>query len=53
MAELNRGFESEALTPPAIETIPFAQAEQAYDQAATGKVKTKHVLTFSLNPNNK
>jgi NADPH:quinone reductase-like Zn-dependent oxidoreductase len=50
MAELNRGFESKALKPPAIETVPFAQAQDAYNRAATGKVKTKQVLTFSRRP---
>ena len=47
MAELNRGFESEALEPPSIETVPFEQAPDAYDRGATGKIKTKQVLTFS------
>ncbi len=49
MAELNRGLESGALKPPAIETVPFEKAQDAYTRAATGQVKTKQVLTFSKN----
>ena len=47
MTELNRGFESGALKPPAIETVPFERAQDAYNRGATGKVKTKQVLTFA------
>ena len=46
VSELNRGFDSGALTPSAIETVPFEQAPDAYGRAAAGKVKTKQVLTF-------
>jgi NADPH:quinone reductase-like Zn-dependent oxidoreductase len=47
ISELDRGFNSDALKPPTIETIPFEQALNAYGNAATGKVKTKQVLTFA------
>jgi NADPH:quinone reductase len=41
------GFESNALKPPAIEAIPFAEAIQAYERVASSQTKTKQVLVFS------
>jgi NADPH:quinone reductase len=40
------GFESNALKPPAIETVRFEDAVKAYEKAATGQAKLKQVLTF-------
>jgi len=41
------GFESNALKAPAIETVPFEDAINAYEKAAAGQAKLKLVLTFS------
>jgi NADPH:quinone reductase len=41
------GFESNALKPPAIEAVPFAEAIKAYERVAGGQAKAKQVLTFS------
>ena len=43
-AELCRGFETEALKPPAIEMVPFEKAVDAYSRMAAGLAKTKQVL---------
>jgi NADPH2:quinone reductase len=45
-AELNRGFESGALRPPAIHVTPFAGAVAAYENVAAGGGASKCVLTF-------
>jgi NADPH:quinone reductase len=44
--KLRPGFEVGALKPPAVETLPFANAIQAYERVASGKTNAKHVLTF-------
>lgn len=44
---LLQGFESHALMPPAIETLPFEDAVSAYEGVANGRAKRKQVLTFS------
>jgi D-arabinose 1-dehydrogenase-like Zn-dependent alcohol dehydrogenase len=41
------GFEAGAVKPPAVETVPFENAIEAYERVATGKTNTKRVLTFS------
>jgi hypothetical protein len=43
-AELHRGFETEALKPPAIEIVPFEKAVDAYSRIAAGLTKAKQVL---------
>jgi NADPH:quinone reductase-like Zn-dependent oxidoreductase len=45
--QLDRGFETGALTPPPIEIVPFAHAVDAYSRVAAGKAKTKQVLSFA------
>src|ERR1700756_4591264 len=50
--KLRPGFEAGALKPPAVETVPFVSAIQAYERVATGKTKTKQVLTFSADQQN-
>ena len=47
--KLSLGFEAGALKPPAVETVPFENAIQAYERLVTGKTNTKQVLTFSTN----
>jgi hypothetical protein len=44
---LPEGFESDALKPPFIETIPFEDAVNAYAKVASGQANLKQVLTFS------
>ncbi len=44
--KLRPGFEVGALKPSAIETVPFGDAIQAYEQLASGKTNAKQVLTF-------
>jgi NADPH2:quinone reductase len=44
--ELRLGFEAGALTPPPIETVPFANAVDAYTRMAAGQAKEKQVLVF-------
>ena len=44
--KLRPGFESGALKPPAVESVPFENAIQAYERVATGKTNAKQVLTF-------
>jgi NADPH2:quinone reductase len=46
---LSSGFEAGALEPPAVETVPFENAIQAYERLVTGKTNVKQVLTFSTN----
>jgi hypothetical protein len=46
---LSSGFEAGALEPPAVETVPFENAIQAYERLVTGKTNAKQVLTFSTN----
>jgi len=43
------GFEAGALKPPAIESVPFENAIQAYERLVTGETNAKQVLTFSTN----
>ncbi len=43
------GFEAGALKPPAVATVPFENAIQAYERLVTGKTNAKQVLTFSTN----
>jgi NADPH:quinone reductase len=45
-SELQPGFETGVLRPPAIEIIPFEKAAHAYNQVATGQAKAKLVLSF-------
>jgi NADPH:quinone reductase-like Zn-dependent oxidoreductase len=44
--KLRCGFEVGALKPPAIETVPFGDAIQAYERIASGETNAKQVLTF-------
>jgi NADPH:quinone reductase len=44
--ELGPGFETGALKPPQIETVPFGNAVDAYSRLAAGQAKSKQVLTF-------
>jgi NADPH2:quinone reductase len=44
--ELQRGFETGVLTPPAVETVPFENAVDAYSRMAAGQAKAKQVLRF-------
>jgi NADPH:quinone reductase-like Zn-dependent oxidoreductase len=44
--ELQAGFEIGALKPPAIETIPFEKAMDAYSRIAARQAKTKLALEF-------
>jgi NADPH:quinone reductase-like Zn-dependent oxidoreductase len=44
--ELGPGFETGALKPPQIETVPFGKAVDAYSRLAAGQAKSKQVLTF-------
>jgi NADPH:quinone reductase-like Zn-dependent oxidoreductase len=44
--KLRPGFESGALKPSAVESVPFENAIQAYERVATGKTNAKQVLTF-------
>jgi NADPH:quinone reductase-like Zn-dependent oxidoreductase len=44
--ELQRGFETGALTPPPIETVPFEKAVEAYNRVAAKQAKAKQVLSF-------
>jgi NADPH:quinone reductase len=44
--KLRPGFESGALKPPAVESVPFENAIQAYERVAIGKTNAKQVLTF-------
>jgi NADPH2:quinone reductase len=44
--ELRRGFETGALKPPPIETVPFEKAVDAYSRVATRQAKRKQVLSF-------
>jgi NADPH:quinone reductase-like Zn-dependent oxidoreductase len=40
------GFETGALQPPPIETVPFEKAVEAYTRVAAGQAKVKQVLSF-------
>jgi len=44
--ELQTGFETGALKPPAIEVVPFEKAVEAYTRVADRQTKAKQVLTF-------
>jgi NADPH:quinone reductase len=44
--QVRLGFEVGALTPPAIEIVPFANAVDAYGRVAAGQAKAKQVLSF-------
>src|SRR5580698_164130 len=44
--ELQRGFETGVLTPPAIEIVPFEKGVDAYELMAAGQAKAKQVLSF-------
>jgi NADPH:quinone reductase len=44
--ELRLGFETGALIPPPIETVPFEKAVDAYSRVAAGQTKVKQVLSF-------
>jgi hypothetical protein len=47
--KLCSGFEAGALKPPAVESLPFGNAIQAYERLVAGKTNAKQVLTFSTN----
>lgn len=47
--ELRAGFEAGMLHAPALETIPFENAVQAYGNVGRGKGRPKQVLTLSGN----
>jgi NADPH2:quinone reductase len=44
--ELQTGFETGALKPPAIEIVPFEKAVDAYTRVADRQAKEKQVLCF-------
>jgi NADPH2:quinone reductase len=44
--ELQGGFETGALKPPAIEIVPFEKAVDAYTRVADRQAKVKQVLSF-------
>jgi NADPH:quinone reductase-like Zn-dependent oxidoreductase len=44
--EINAGFETGALKPPPIDSVPFEKAVDAYTRVATGQAKVKQVLIF-------
>ena len=44
--ELRAGFETGVLKPPPIESVPFAQAVEAYSRVAAREAKAKQVLSF-------
>lgn len=44
--ELLQGFETGALRTPVLEAVPFTQAVTAYEAVASGKNRSKYVLTF-------
>jgi NADPH2:quinone reductase len=44
--ELQAGFETGALKPPAIEIVPFEKAVDAYTRVADRQAKVKQVLSF-------
>ncbi|MFY9803535.1 MAG: zinc-binding alcohol dehydrogenase family protein [Candidatus Acidiferrales bacterium] len=44
--ELRPGFETGALQPPPIESVPFEKAVEAYTRVATGQANVKLVLVF-------
>jgi NADPH:quinone reductase-like Zn-dependent oxidoreductase len=45
--ELRAGFESNVLTAPPVQLVPFENAREAYERTASGQARTKQVLTFS------
>jgi NADPH:quinone reductase len=45
--ELRQGFEANILKVPAVDTVPFENAVEAYERVASGTVRAKQVLTFS------
>jgi NADPH2:quinone reductase len=44
--QLQAGFETGALKPPAIDIVPFEKAVDAYSHMAAGQTKAKQVLSF-------
>jgi hypothetical protein len=50
--KLCSGFEAGALKPPAVESVPFENAIQAYERLVTRKTNTKQVLKFSTDQRN-
>jgi NADPH:quinone reductase len=44
--ELGAGFESGALRPPSLNSVPFSQAINAYEAVARSQSPAKYVLTF-------
>jgi NADPH:quinone reductase len=45
--ELRQGFEANILTVPAVDSVPFENAVEAYERVASGTAGAKQVLTFS------
>src|SRR6478752_6267046 len=45
--ELRQGFEANILKVPAVESVPFENAVEAYERVANGTAGAKQVLTFS------
>ena len=45
--ELRQGFEANILKLPAVDSVPFENAVEAYERVAGGTARAKQVLTFS------
>jgi hypothetical protein len=45
--ELRQGFEANILKVPAVDSVPFENAVEAYEGVASGTARAKQVLTFS------
>jgi NADPH:quinone reductase-like Zn-dependent oxidoreductase len=45
--ELRQGFEANILKVPAVDSVPFENAVEAYERVASGTAGAKQVLTFS------
>jgi len=45
--ELRQGLEANILKVPAVESVPFENAVEAYERVASGTTRAKQVLTFS------
>ena len=44
---LRQGFEANILKVPAVDSVPFENAVEAYERVAGGTARAKQVLTFS------
>ena len=45
--ELRQGFEADILKVPAVDSVPFENAVEAYERVASGTAGARQVLTFS------